>query len=216
MHLLLMGPPGAGKGTQAARLVEKFLVPHISTGDIFRLAVREGTPLGLQAKKYIEAGQLVPDMVVIGVVRERLALSDCQKGFILDGFPRTEQQAKALDEMLAENQKSIDRVINIAVPEEELVRRIAGRRVCRNCGATYHVDFSFSTPGKCPKCGGELYQRDDDREEIVRKRLGAYFAWTVPLIAYYRRQGKFAEVDGMASMDEVFAAIIGKLGSCRE
>jgi adenylate kinase len=217
MYILLMGPPGAGKGTQAERLVEKYHVPHISTGDMFRAAVKEGTPLGQQAKKCMDAGQLVPDNVTIGIVKERLAKPDCQTGFILDGFPRTLEQAAALDVTLGELDISLDRVINIAVPDDELVNRATGRRICKNCGATYHVLFNPATkPDECDKCQGPIFQRDDDREETVKKRLMVYQSQTQPLIKYYRGKGLYTEIDGQQPIDKVLEDIeIGLKGGLR-
>lgn len=212
MHILLMGPPGAGKGTQAAKLVEQFNIPHISTGDMFRAAVKEGTPLGQQAKKCMDAGQLVPDSVTIGIVKERLARPDCKEGFILDGFPRTTEQAEALDRTLQEVGIKLDRVINIIVPDNVLVSRMTGRRICRSCGATYHQEFNPSKQGAmCDKCGGELYQRDDDREETVTKRLAVYQAQTRPLIEYYQDRGLYTEIDGQQDIEKVMADIVDSL-----
>lgn len=212
MHILLMGPPGAGKGTQAAQLVEKFHIPHISTGDMFRAAVKEGTLLGKQAKEYMDNGQLVPDSVTIGIVKERLAKADCSTGFILDGFPRTTEQAEALDRTLQELGIKLDRVINIIVPDNILVGRMTGRRICRSCGATFHKEFNPSTKGSlCDKCGGELYQRDDDREETVTKRLVVYQAQTKPLIEYYQDKGLYTEIDGQQDIDKVLADIVVSL-----
>lgn len=211
MFILLMGPPGAGKGTQAALLVEKYGIPHISTGDMFRAAVKEGTSLGLEAKRYMDSGQLVPDSVTIGIVKERLAKPDCQQGFILDGFPRTLEQAAALDSTLAELGIRLTRVINIAAPDSELVRRMTGRRICKGCGATYHVDLNPPAADRCDKCQGEIYQRDDDKEATVAKRLAVYQAQTQPLIGYYRGKGLYAEIDGLQAIDKVFAAIEASL-----
>lgn len=212
MFFLLMGPPGAGKGTQAALLVEKYHIPHISTGDMFRAAVKEGSPLGLEAKKFMDAGSLVPDSVTIGIVKERLSKPDCKEGFILDGFPRTLDQAAALDGTLTELGIALSGVFNISVPDAELVRRATGRRVCKGCGATYHVEFS--PPAKdalCDKCGKEIFQRDDDKEETVAKRLQVYQAQTQPLIGYYREKGLYTEIDGRQAIGEVFAAIEASL-----
>lgn len=204
MQLLMMGPPGAGKGTQAARLVKKYNVPQISTGDMFRAAVKEGTALGLKAKAYMDAGSLVPDEVTIGIVRERLAKDDCKGGFILDGFPRTVEQADALAKILDELGKKISCVLNISVPADYLVERAVGRRICRKCGATYHVKFHApKAENVCDSCGGELYQRADDNAETMTKRLAAYEASTRPLIDYYKSAGVYHEIDGRQSIDEV-------------
>lgn len=209
MYILLMGPPGAGKGTQAALLVEKFSIPHISTGDMFRAAVKEGTELGKEAKKYMDAGELVPDEVTIGIVKEGLSKPNCKDGFILDGFPRTLEQAKALDTTLADMGIKLTRVVNIFVPAEELVSRITGRRICKSCGATYHIAFNPSTqPGKCDKCGGELYQRNDDKEDTVKNRLDVYRAQTEPLIQYYQQQNVYSEIDGRQDIDKVFEDVV--------
>ncbi|MBQ6758936.1 MAG: adenylate kinase [Selenomonadaceae bacterium] len=204
MQLLMMGPPGAGKGTQAARLVKKYNVPQISTGDMFRAAVKEGTPLGLKAKAYMDSGSLVPDEVTIGIVRERLAKDDCKGGFILDGFPRTVEQADALAKILDELGKKISCVLNINVPADYLVERAVGRRICRKCGATYHVKFHApKAENVCDSCGGELYQRADDNAETMTKRLAAYEKSTRPLIDYYKSAGVYHEIDGRQSIDEV-------------
>ncbi|WP_346354687.1 adenylate kinase [Azotosporobacter soli] len=212
MYILLMGPPGAGKGTQAAELVSKFAIPHISTGDMFRAAVKEQTELGKQAKACMDAGQLVPDSVTIGIVKERLAQDDCSKGFILDGFPRTLEQANALDQTLAELRINGSKVVNITVPTEELVARLTGRRICKGCGATFHVMFNPSQKGEtCDKCGGELYQRADDNEETVTKRLTVYLDQTKPLIQYYQDKGIYTEIDGLQSIDKVLADIVTSL-----
>lgn len=204
MQLLMMGPPGAGKGTQAARLVKKYNVPQISTGDMFRAAVKEGTALGLKAKAYMDSGSLVPDEVTIGIVRERLAKDDCKGGFILDGFPRTVEQADALAKILDELGKNISCVLNISVPADYLVERAVGRRICRKCGATYHVKFHApKAENVCDSCGGELYQRADDNAETMTKRLAAYEESTRPLIDYYKNAGVYHEIDGRQSIDEV-------------
>lgn len=202
--LILMGPPGGGKGTQAQRLTQELGIPQISTGDILRGAVRAGTELGQKAKQFMDAGELVPDDVIIGIVKDRLQEDDAQKGFILDGFPRTVTQADALGKMLGEADRKIERVINFVVPDEEIVQRITGRRMCRECGATYHVSFDPpSKEGACDKCGGELYQRDDDTEETVRKRLDVYRDQTAPLIDYYSKQGIVREIEGVGPVDEI-------------
>lgn len=212
MHILLMGPPGAGKGTQAAKLVETFHIPHISTGDMFRAAVKEKTELGKQAKACMDAGQLVPDHITIGIVKERLAKADCKNGFILDGFPRTIEQANALNSTLSELKIKLDRVINISVPAEELVSRATGRRICRKCGATYHVVYKpTQVDGKCDACGSETYQRDDDREDTMKKRLCVYGDQTRPLIEYYQDQGLYTEIDGRQAIEKVLADIVASL-----
>ena len=212
MYLLLMGPPGAGKGTQAARLVERYDIPHVSTGDIFRGALQERTPLGLEAKRYMDVGALVPDLVTVGITRERLAKSDCIGGFILDGFPRTLEQAHALDQMLAKMGIRLNRVLNIVVPDEELIPRLTGRRICQSCGSTYHVRFRPpSTPEICDRCGGDLYQRTDDHEDTVRERLEVYRRQTQPLIQYYKERDLYTEIKGAQPTDAVFRDIIVSL-----
>lgn len=212
MYLLLMGPPGAGKGTQAAKLVERYDIPHVSTGDIFRGALQERTPLGLEAKRYMDVGALVPDQVTVGITRERLAKSDCLGGFILDGFPRTLQQAHALDQMLAKMGIRLNRVVNIVVPDEELIPRLTGRRICQSCGATYHMEFRPPIkPGICDRCGGELYQRADDQEITVRQRLEVYRRQTQPLIQYYLDRDLYTEINGAQAADTVFRDIIVSL-----
>ncbi len=216
MNLILLGPPGAGKGTQAKRIVERYGIPQISTGDMFREAVSKGTELGRKAKEYMDRGELVPDEVVIGIVRERLSQDDCADGFILDGFPRTIKQAEALDEMLDDMSRSIDAVINISVPDEEIIRRIVFRRTCKSCGAVYNVIYSPpKVEGRCDRCGGELYQRDDDKEETVRERLRVYREQTEPLIQYYSQKGVVRDIDGTKSIDEVWKQIEGVLESIR-
>lgn len=216
MYILLMGPPGAGKGTQAERLIETYGIPQISTGDMFRAAVKEQTPLGLEAKKYMDNGQLVPDAVTVGIVKERLAKDDCKKGFILDGFPRTTSQAVSLDAILQDLGIKLNGVVNIAVPDEELVRRTTGRQICRSCGATYHVTFKPSQKaGVCDKCGGALYQRDDDKMETVKKRLSVYAAQTKPLIDYYKNSNLYIEINGAREMDAVFNDIVASLGKSK-
>lgn len=214
MKIILMGPPGAGKGTQAEKLVELYQIPHISTGDMFRKAQKEGTELGLKAKSYMDQGQLVPDEVTVGIVKERLAEDDCKGGFLLDGFPRTVQQADALDGILAELDLALDRVVNIEVDKAFLVDRLTGRRVCRACGATFHVtNKAPKTEGVCDKCGGELYQRNDDKVETVSNRLDVYAAQTAPLIEYYQSKGIMSSIDGSKSMEDVLADIRTALGS---
>ena len=212
MHILLMGPPGAGKGTQAANLVKEFGIPHISTGDMFRAAVKEGTELGLQAKACMDAGKLVPDEVTIGIVKERLAKPDCKKGFILDGFPRTVEQADALAGILKELGLSLTAALNITVPAADLIERAVGRRICKSCGATYHVKFNPpQKAGVCDTCAGDLYQRADDSEETMKNRLSVYEAQTKPLIAYYEKAGVYKEIDGRQPIDDVKAAMIAAL-----
>lgn len=216
MYILLMGPPGAGKGTQAERLIETYGIPQISTGDMFRAAVKEQTPLGLEAKKYMDNGQLVPDAVTVGIVKERLAKDDCKKGFILDGFPRTTSQAVSLDAILQDLGIKLNGVVNITVPDEELVRRTTGRQICRSCGATYHITFKPSKKaGVCDKCGGALYQRDDDKMETVKKRLSVYAAQTKPLIDYYKNSNLYIEINGAREMDAVFNDIVASLGKSK-
>ncbi len=214
MKIILMGPPGAGKGTQAEKLVELYQIPHISTGDMFRKAQKEGTELGLKAKSYMDQGQLVPDEVTVGIVKERLAEDDCKGGFLLDGFPRTVQQADALDGILVELGMALDRVVNIEVDKAFLVDRLTGRRVCRTCGATFHVtNKAPKVEGVCDKCGGELYQRNDDKVETVSNRLDVYAAQTAPLIEYYQSKGIMSSIDGSKSMEDVLADIRTALGS---
>lgn len=212
MHILLMGPPGAGKGTQAAELVKAFAIPHISTGDMFRAAIKEGTELGKLANSYIKDGKLVPDEVTIGIVRERLAKDDCKKGFILDGFPRTVEQADALNGILQDLGLSLTRVLNINVPAADLIARAVGRRICKKCGATYHVEFNPpKQDGICDECGSELFQRADDTEETMKNRLSVYEASTKPLIDYYEKAGVYTEVDGRQAIDKVTAELIAVL-----
>jgi adenylate kinases len=213
VNLILLGPPGAGKGTQAEVLIERFNIPHISTGDIFRAAIKEGTPLGTEAKRYMDSGQLVPDEVVIGIVKERLLKSDCQNGFLLDGFPRTVPQADSLDAFLSSQAKKIDAVINIEVEADVLLKRLTGRRVCRNCAAVYHIENKKSkVEGVCDHCGGEVYQRDDDTPATVSKRLEVYSAQTEPLINYYRQKGILKSFDGTEPIKTLFAKICQALG----
>ncbi len=213
MYILLMGPPGAGKGTQAEKLIEEFKIPHISTGDMFRAAVSAGTELGKEAKKYMDAGGLVPDVVTIGIVREGLSKPECANGFILDGFPRTEEQAVALDGILKDLGIKLTGVVNISVPDSELVARVVGRRICKACGSTYHVSFNPSkVENVCDKCGGNLYQRNDDKEETVVNRLHAYHEQTEPLIEYYKKQGLYKDIDGLQPIDKVYADVKASLG----
>ena len=213
MNIILLGPPGAGKGTQAKMLVDKYGIPQISTGDILRANLKAQTELGLEAKKYMDAGKLVPDEVVIGIINNRLKEADCQKGYMLDGFPRTVAQAEALDKILAEGGSGIDDVISIDVPNEELMGRLTGRRTCRQCGQGFHVMFDPpKQEGVCDKCNGELYQRDDDNEETVGNRLKVYADQTQPLIDYYTAKGLLRPIQGVGKMSEVFDRIVAVLG----
>jgi adenylate kinase len=213
MNLVLMGLPGAGKGTQAERIVEKYDIPHISTGDMFRAAMKEETELGLQAKSFIDKGELVPDEVTIGIVRERLGKNDCQNGFLLDGFPRTVAQADALEGILAELSKQIDYVVNIEVNKDILMERLTGRRICKNCGATYHLVFNPpAVQGECDKCGGELYQRADDNEETVANRLEVNLKQTEPLLNFYNDKGYLRNINGEQDIEKVFVDVNQLLG----
>ncbi len=213
MNIVFLGPPGAGKGTQAKKIAEKYGIPQISTGDMFREHLSKGTELGQKAKEYMDKGQLVPDEIVLGMVEERLKQPDCDKGFILDGFPRTVPQAEALDKLLEKMGKKIDYAICIDVPDEELVKRLTGRRTCKKCGMMYHVIFKPpKEEGKCDVCGGELYQRADDNEETVRNRLKVYHEQTEPIIQFYEKKGVLHRIDGMGSIDEIFERIVQVLG----
>lgn len=204
MNIVILGAPGAGKGTQADIIMEKLHLVHVATGDLFRQALAKETPLGLQAKSYMEKGLLVPDKVTINMVLERIAQPDCISGCLFDGFPRNLGQAKALDKALGEQGKAIDKAVYVMVPDEELVRRLSGRWICRNCQTPYHmVSSPPREPGKCDKCGGELYQRSDDNEKTVRERLKVFFAETVPIINYYKKQDKLAEIDGNQDISRV-------------
>lgn len=214
MNIVLLGPPGAGKGTQARNISRRYNIPHVSTGDIFRRAVAEQMELGRKAKAYMDKGELVPDEIVIAIVLERLAKPDCNNGFLLDGFPRTILQAVELDRALAAYGKTIDVALNIKVERAELVRRLTGRRVCRNCGANYHIDYNPSKEaGKCDVCGGELYQRDDDSEASVLNRLRIYDEQTEPLISYYAQFDKLENIDGSKSIEKVFEQIDKLIGA---
>lgn len=209
MIIVLLGPPGCGKGTQAQKIMDVLHIPQISTGDMLRKALNEGTPLGLEAKKYMEAGKLVPDELVINIMRDRIKQEDCEKGFILDGFPRSIPQAEALDRMLEEIGKKIDIAINFDVPEEELILRISGRRSCPKCGAMYHIKFSPPrVEGICDRCGERLYQRADDNEETVKNRLKVYYDQTAPVIDYYKKKGLLHNIDaGGGTPDSVFLKV---------
>lgn len=206
MNLILMGLPGAGKGTQAEKIIAEYQIPQISTGDMFRAAIANQTALGLKAKEYMDRGDLVPDEVTNGIVKERLAQDDTKNGFLLDGFPRTLDQAKALDEMLADLGKKIDAVIDINVPEEALVERLTGRYMCRSCGASFHKVFKpTKVEGTCDRCGGhEFYQRDDDKPETVKNRLAVNIKNSEPILAYYKEQGLLKSIDGNRDIDAVF------------
>ena len=217
MQLLMMGPPGAGKGTQAAKLVKKFSIPQISTGDMFRAAVKEGTELGKAAKACMDEGKLVPDEVTIGIVRERLSKDDCKNGFILDGFPRTVEQADALEKILDSLGKKISCVLNISVPSEYLIERAVGRRICKKCGATFHVKFNPpKAENLCDVCGSELFQRADDNESTMKNRLAAYELSTRPLIDYYKAAGVYKEIDGRQAIDKVTEDLVNVLSSVKD
>lgn len=216
MNLVLMGLPGAGKGTQAEKIVEQYGIPHISTGDMFRAAMKEGTELGLQAKAFMDEGALVPDEVTIGIVRERLSKEDCKNGFLLDGFPRTVPQAEALESMLDGLNKKIDYVLNIDVDQSILMERLTGRRICKNCGATYHLVFNPpAVEGVCDRCGGELYQRADDNAETVQNRLDVNMKQSKPLLDFYTQKGYLRNIDGQRDISEVFADIQALLGGLK-
>jgi adenylate kinase len=210
--MILMGPPGAGKGTQANLLRDRFDVPHVSSGDLLRSAVKRKTAMGVQAKRFMDRGDLVPDDILLGAIEERLNRNDCMKGFILDGFPRTVAQADALAAMLAKEGRAVEHVASLAVPREEVVKRLSGRRTCRDCGIMYHIIFDPpSNSGICNKCNGELYQRDDDQEDTILARLDVYDRQTAPLLALYRQQGLLREVDGVGSQDQVFERLIAPM-----
>ncbi len=213
MHIIFLGAPGAGKGTQAARVAQELNLAHVATGDLFRQAQEQGTGLGQEAKSYMEKGMLVPDEITIRMVLERISAPDCEGGIILDGFPRNLKQARALDKALTEQGGVIDKVVYIKVSEEELLRRLNGRWICRQCQAPYHeVSSPPKVRGKCDRCGGELYQRADDTEETIKKRIGVYFTETAPLIDYYSQEGKLLEIDGQGSVAEVGSRIVECLG----
>lgn len=213
LRTILLGPPGAGKGTQAAKIVEKYHIPHISTGDIFRENIKNGTELGKKAQEYMNRGELVPDDLVIEIATTRLLADDCAEGFLLDGFPRTVYQAEKLDEFLAAHGSKIDKVLDIAVEKEELMVRLTGRRVCKACGASYHVvNIPPKKEGICDVCGGPLIQRADDNAETVANRIEVYEAQTMPLIEYYEKAGNIAHIDGATGLESVFADIVKALG----
>ena len=214
MKIIMLGAPGAGKGTQAKRIAEKYGIPHISTGDIFRANIKQGTELGKKAKTYMDQGLLVPDELTVDLVIDRIQQDDAKNGYILDGFPRNNPQAQCLDEALAKLNEKIDYAINVEVPDENIVNRMGGRRACVGCGATYHVEFNpTKTEGVCDICGEKLILRDDDKPETVKKRLNVYHEQTQPLIEYYGSAGVLREVDGTVDMDDVFAAIVQILGA---
>ncbi|WP_208585771.1 adenylate kinase [Gracilibacillus suaedae] len=212
MNLILMGLPGAGKGTQAEKIVEKYEIPHISTGDMFRLAIKEGTELGQKAKSYMDEGALVPDEVTIGIVKERLSKDDCQKGFLLDGFPRTLAQAEALDELLSSMNRSIDYVLHVDVEKDELIERLTGRRICPECGTAYHVIFNPpKVEGICDKDGAKLIQREDDQPSTVRNRLEVNLEQTQPMLDFYSNKGDLVTINGSQEINAVFSDIDEKL-----
>ena len=213
MKIIMLGAPGAGKGTQAKMIAEKFGIPHVSTGDIFRANIKNGTELGKEAKKYMDQGLLVPDELTVKILLDRVAQDDCKNGYVLDGFPRTIPQAEVLDKALTELGDKIDYAINVDVPDQNIIRRISGRRACVGCGATYHIQFNpTKVEGICDACGEKLILRDDDKPETVKNRLSVYHEQTQPLIEYYSGKGVLKEVDGTQPMDDVFAAIVKILG----
>ncbi len=213
LRTILLGPPGAGKGTQAVKIVEKYNIPHISTGDIFRENIKKGTELGKKAQEYMNKGELVPDDLVIEIATTRLLEDDCKNGFLLDGFPRTVYQAEKLDEFLTAHNSKIDTVLDIAVEKDELITRLTGRRVCKACGASFHVvNIPPKKEGICDFCGGELIQRADDNLETVTNRIDVYESQTMPLIEYYEKAGNIAHIDGATGLDNVFADIVKALG----
>lgn len=212
MNLILLGPPGAGKGTQSRRLSENLKIPQVSTGDLLREARARKTPLGIKAEGYMTSGKLVPDDLVIAMIRERLKEVDCRLGVILDGFPRTVAQSEALDRTLAENGSKIDHVIALEVDRDEVVQRLSGRRQCQSCGENFHLNFHPPrAEGICDRCGGNLFQRDDDREEVIRKRLEVYEKETAPVVGYYRKKGVLKNVRGSGSIEEIYKEIMKAL-----
>ena len=213
MKIIMLGAPGAGKGTQAKQIAAKYEIPHISTGDIFRANIKEGTDLGMEAKSYMDKGQLVPDELTVKILLDRVSKDDCKNGYVLDGFPRTIPQADVLDKAVSELNDKIDYAINVDVKDDNIIRRMSGRRACLNCGATYHiVNVPPKKEGICDTCGSELVIRDDDKEETVKARLLAYHEQTQPLIDYYNNKGILKEVDGTKDMNDVFADIVNILG----
>ena len=214
MKIIMLGAPGAGKGTQAKKIAEKYQIPHISTGDIFRSNIKEGTELGMKAKAYIDQGGLVPDELTIGMLMDRIQKDDCKNGYVLDGFPRTIPQAESLTNALNERNQKIDYAVNVDVPDENIVNRMSGRRACLSCGATYHIVYKPSkVEGICDVCGDKLVLRDDDKPETVKKRLSVYHDQTQPLIDYYKEAGVLANVDGTQDMEKVFSDIVAVLGA---
>lgn len=213
MKIIMLGAPGAGKGTQAKMIAEKYQIPHISTGDIFRANIKNGTELGMEAKKYMDQGLLVPDELTVKILLDRVAEADCANGYVLDGFPRTIPQAEVLERALNELHDSIDYAINVDVPDENIVKRMGGRRACLSCGATYHIEHvPPKTEGICDKCGHELVLRDDDKAETVKNRLDVYHKQTQPLIDFYSNKGILKTIDGTVDMQDVFRAIVDILG----
>lgn len=213
MKIIMLGAPGAGKGTQAKMIAEKYAIPHVSTGDIFRANIKNGTELGEEAKKYMDQGKLVPDELTVKILLDRVAQPDCANGYVLDGFPRTIPQAEVLDKALRELGDKIDYAINVDVPDENIVNRMGGRRACVGCGATYHIKYNApKVENTCDTCGGELIIRDDDKPETVQNRLSVYHEQTQPLIDFYEKQGVLKTVDGTVDMNDVFAAIVDILG----
>ncbi len=213
MKIIMLGAPGAGKGTQAKMIAEKYSIPHVSTGDIFRANIKDQTELGMEAKKYMDQGLLVPDELTVKILLDRVAKDDCKNGYVLDGFPRTIPQAEVLDKAVSELNESIDFAINVDVKDENIVKRMSGRRACLKCGATYHIEhIPPKKEGICDKCGSELVLRDDDKPETVQKRLNVYHEQTQPLIDYYNKKGILREVDGSQDMKDVFSAIVAILG----
>ena len=212
MKIVMLGAPGAGKGTQAIKIAEKYGLPHISTGDIFRYNIKNNTELGLKAKEYMDKGQLVPDELTVSILLDRVAKDDCANGYILDGYPRTIPQAEVLEEALKKLGENIDFAVNVVVPDENIIERMSGRRTCPNCGETYHIIYNNTkAEGVCDKCSGDLIQRPDDLPETVKKRLAVYAAQTKPLIDYYKSSNLYIEVDGQQDMDSVFNAIVASL-----
>ena len=213
MKIIMLGAPGAGKGTQAKMIAEKYSIPHISTGDIFRANIKNGTELGMEAKKYMDQGLLVPDELTVKILLDRVAKDDCKKGYVLDGFPRTIPQAEVLDKALSELGDKIDYAINVEVPDENIIKRMGGRRACLSCGATYHIEhIPPKKEGICDVCGKELVLRDDDKPETVKNRLNVYHEQTQPLIDYYTAKNVLHEVDGTKAMEDVFSSIVSILG----